>query len=47
LGKAAQLLNIPIYALIELLKEKKIDYISLSGSQIEQEAETAKGYLYF
>ena len=42
LGKAAKMLGIPLYQIIELLKQRKVTFISMTEQEIEREFGAAK-----
>lgn len=41
LGKAAKVLGIALFELIELLNERKVDFISISETEIDREVQAA------
>lgn len=43
LAKAAEIAGISIYEMIELVKEKKIDYIHIAGEELEEDLRLLKG----
>jgi predicted HTH domain antitoxin len=42
LGRAAEILGIPLYGLLELLRERKVDFISMTAEDMGREATAAK-----
>jgi len=43
IDRAAEMLGLSLYKLIELLEEKRIDFISLNSEELDREVVAAKG----